>query len=93
MRKLSNFVNEGKGSPINQQWLNDERPVMTADGREVIITDIDISKVPNIIKGTVKMETKLFPYEWEDSGLCIKAQDRLGNPKKPDDADKLVRAI
>ena len=84
---------EAKGDPIDEQWLNDEKPVMTKDGRQVIITEIDLKEVPNIIKGQVKMKTKLFDYEWLDDGTCSKALDQLGNPKKPEDADTLVKAI
>ena len=83
---------EAKGDPIDEQWLNDEKPVMTKDGRQVIITEIDLKEVPNIIKGQVKMKTKLFDYEWLDDGTCSKALDQLGNPKKPEDADTLVKA-
>ena len=35
----------------------------------------------------------IYEYEWEDNGTCKKAIDQYGNPKKPDDADKLVKAI
>ena len=34
-----------------------------------------------------------FDYEWLDDGTCSKALDQLGNPKKPDDADTLVKAV
>ena len=83
---------ETKGDPIDEQWLNDEKPVMTKDGRQVIITEIDMKEVPNIIHGQVKMKEKLFDYEWNDEGICTKAVDNLGNPKKADEADKLVKA-
>ena len=93
MRNLEEFINESKGDPIDDQWLNDEKPVMTHDGRQVIIVKIDYDQVPNIIKGQVKMKEKLFDYEWNDDGSCIKALDNLGNPKKADEADKLVKAV
>ena len=32
---------EQKGDPIDDQWIQDEKPVMTKDGRQVIITSID----------------------------------------------------
>ena len=89
---IINNINESKGEDIDEQWLNDEKPVMTKDGRQVIIISIDYEQVPNIIKGQVKMGEKLFDYEWQDSGICIKALDQMGNPKKPDEADKLVKA-
>lgn len=84
---------ETKGDDIDQQWLNDEKPVMTVDGRQVIITSIDMKEVPNIIHGQVKMKDKLFEYEWYDDGICAKALDQFGNPKKADDADRLVKAV
>ena len=94
MKDLDQFILEqDKGKDIDDQWLNDEKPVMTQDGRQVIITKIDYEEVPNIIHGQVKMKEKLFDYEWNDDGICIKALDSLGNPKKADEADKLVKAI
>ena len=85
-------IMETKGDPIDDQWLNDEKPVMTQDGRQVIVTKIDLKEVPNIIHGQVKMKEKLFDYEWMDDGTCQKALDQLGNPKKPVEADNLVKA-
>lgn len=93
MKTLTQRLDEVKGQPINDQWLNDEKPVMTKDGRQVIVTKVDMSKVPNIIHGQVKMKDDLFDYEWEETGKCMKAVDNLGNPKKPDDADTLVKAV
>ena len=55
MKKLKDFVTERKGDPIDDQWINDENPVMTKDGRQVIITSVDYSEVPNVIKGNVKI--------------------------------------
>ena len=83
---------EQKGEPIDDQWIQDENPVMTKDGRQVIITKVDYKEVPNIIYGQVKLGTKLFDYEWVDDGTCKKALDRYGNPKKADEADMLVKA-
>ena len=93
MKSFTNYINEQKGDPIDEQWLNDEKPVMTADGRQVIITKIDYSEVPNIIYGQVKMSDKLFDYQWNENGICIKALDKMGNPKMADEADKLVKAV
>ena len=53
-------IMETKGDPIDEQWLNDEKPVMTKDGRQVIVVEIDMKEVPNIIHGQVKMKTKLL---------------------------------
>lgn len=93
MKKLSEMINEMKGQPIDDQWLNDEKPVMTKDERQVIILDINLKEVPNVIKGQVKMGEKLFDYEWLDDGTCIKALDRFGNPKKTSQNDNLVKGI
>lgn len=93
MKTLKEYILETKGDDIDQQWLNDEKPVMTADGRQAIVTSIEMKEVPNIIKGKVKMKDKLFEYEWYDDGVCLKALDQFGNPKKADDADKLVKAV
>lgn len=93
MRKLSDFIKESKGQPIDDQWLNDEKPVMTKDGRQAIVKSIDMDEVPNIVKGVVKWNDDLLEYEWLDDGTCKKALDRLGNPKKPDESDNLVKAI
>ena len=96
MKTLTNYlkrIDETKGDPIDDQWINDEKPVMTYDGRQVIITELDMKEVPNVIKGQVKMGSKLYEYEWLDDGTCQKAIDQYGNPKKADMADKLVKAI
>lgn len=96
MQTLSEYinktVNEVLGQQIDDQWINSEKPVMTKDKRQVIIIDRDMSKVPNILKGQVKIIDKMFEYEWEDNGKCIKAVDQYGNPKVPTDSDNLVKA-
>ena len=93
MKKLSDFVLEHKGDIIDEQWLNDEKPVMTKDGRQAIILSINMKEIPNVIKGQVKIDDDLVDYEWLDNGVCVKALDRMGNPKKPTEGDTLVKAI
>lgn len=93
MKKLSEYILERKGEPIDDQWLNDEKPVMTKDGRQAIVLDIDMKEIPNIIKGQVKIENEMVDYEWTDTGICTKALDRMGNPKKPSEGDNLVKSI
>lgn len=99
MKKISNYIKESaviyetKGDPIDDQWIQDEKPVMTNDGHQVIITNVDYKEVPNIIHGKVKIKNDLFEYEWLDDGTCQKAVDQRGIPKKPDNADKLIKAI
>ena len=93
MRKLSEIMNEAKTELIDDQWINDEKPVKTQDGRQAIILDVDMKEVPNIIKGQVKFQTKLLDYEWQDNGICVKATDQYGNPKKPTESDNLVKDI
>ena len=96
MKTLDEYIkkiDEAKGQKIDDQWLNDEKPVMTKDGRPVIVTKIDMKEVPNVIYGQVKMKEKLFEYEWYEDGSCKKALDQFGNPKKADESDMLVKGI
>lgn len=97
MKDLKDYINiqvtESKGEPIDDQWINDEKPVQTKDGRQVIITKVDLKEVPNVIYGQVKMKEKLFDYEWLEGGICRKAIDQMGNPKKADESDNLVKAV
>lgn len=86
-------VNEVQGSKIDSWWLDNEKPVQTKDRRPAVVLDINISKVPNIIKGKVKNGDKMSDYEWNDDGTCIKATDELGNPQKPSENDNLVKGI
>lgn len=82
---------ESIGQPIDDNWLNNEKPVQTYDGRPAIILDIDYSAVPNVISGQVKNDDVMTDYKWNDDGTCIEATDRLGNPVKPSENDKLVK--
>ena len=93
MKTLTQIVNEHKGQQIDDQWLNDEKPVMTRDGRSVIVISVDIKSVPNIVIGQIKDGDKILNYKWEDDGTCISAEDRLGNPSKPSKEDDLVKGI
>ena len=51
MKTYTERIDEMRGQHIDMQWINDEKPVMTKDGRQVIVTKVDISEVPNIIHG------------------------------------------
>lgn len=94
MKKYTERIYEIRGQHIDMQWINDEKPVITKDGRQVLVTNVDISEVPNIIHGKVKMKDgKLQDYEWNDVGVCLKAIDNFGNPKMADSSDNLVKAI
>ena len=84
MKDLKDYINiqvtESKGQPIDDQWINDEKPVQTKDGRQVIITKVDLKEVPNVIYGQVKMKEKLFDYETTITfsplgALCISGND------------------
>lgn len=96
MKKYSDIEKklvESRGSAINMQWLNDNKPVMTKDGRQVIVMKIDLEQVPNVIIGQVKVnDNEVQEYEWNEFGICLKAVDKFGNPKRPDTADNLVMA-
>lgn len=97
MKSLSTYINnniiyEMKGNKIDDNWLNNRKPVMTKDGRNVLIEKIDYSEVPNIIYGKVAANDKVFDFKWDDTGKCIEAQDKIGNPCAPDENDTLVKA-
>ena len=92
MKDLSTFILETT-QRINSAWLDNEKPVKTQDGRQAIVLDIDISKVPNIIKGQVKIGDKMCDYVWDDTGTCLQASDEHGNPQKPTDKDTLVKNV
>lgn len=92
MKHINEFLNEKQLENIDAQWINDEKPIKTIDGRQAIVYDIDRKQVPNILKGSVKMNDSLYEFEWMDNGVCIKATDKYGNPKKPDTSDNLVKA-
>lgn len=90
-KNLDEYVVESVGSPIDDNWLDNEKPVQTKDGRTAVVLDIDISKVPNVIKGQVKNGDVMSDYEWNDDGTCTYATDEHGNPLKPSDNDALVK--
>lgn len=93
MKTISQVINEQQNKPIDDQWLNDEKPVKTKGGNQVIITKIDMEQVPNIIYGKVKFGEELLEYEWDENGICQKALDQRGNPKRPTENDNLVKAM
>ena len=93
MKTLEKFINAHKGQPIDDQWINDDKPVMTRDGRKVDVLSVDMKSVPNIIIGQIKDGNKVLNYKWEDEGTCISAEDSLGNTSKPTSYDDLVKAI
>ena len=93
MKKITELINETRGSVIDQQWMNDNKPVMTKDGRRVVITSFDITRVPNQYTGQVMDGDKMIDgYVWDDDGVCTTSIDRYGNPRKPSDDDSLVKA-
>lgn len=89
---LEQLVLELKGNKIDDNWITNRKPVMTRDGRPVLIEKIDYSEVPNIIIGKVSNDDKIFDFKWNDDGTCIFAQDRMGNPCSPTENDRLVKA-
>ena len=92
MKDLEQFITE-QVRKIDQAWLDNEKPVKTVDGRQAVILDIDMSKVPNVLKGQVKNGNKMCDYKWDDTGKCIYASDEHSNPVKPSDKDDLVKAL
>lgn len=93
MKTLNQYINEHKGQPIDDQWINDENPVMTRDGRKVEILSVNMKEVPNVIIGQITDGDKVLNFKWEDDGTCISAEDKIGNPVRPSREDDLVKAI
>ncbi len=94
MKSLNQYIVEKRKNAIDDQWIYDDKPVSTADGRPVIVTSLDLEEVPNIIHGKVKLaDDLLVDYEWTDDGECKKAVDKFGNPKKPHESDNLIKVI
>lgn len=93
MKSLKYYLQESKGQSINQQWLDSKKPVITRDGRNVLIEKIDYSEIPNVIYGKVAWKEQSFDFKWDDTGKCIEAADKMGNPCAPAAADDLVRAF
>lgn len=91
MKSLSLFL-EMRGNALDQKWLDAKKPVITKDGRNAIIEKIDYSSVPNKLIGKVSVNDELFDFEWDDSGICLKASDKMGNSCKPSEKDNLVKA-
>ena len=92
MKSLIKYISEQKGDIIDDQWIQDEKPVMTKNGYDVKITDVDISVYPNVITGNVYLPNNVIAtYKWTDDGNCIQAADNIGNPKQPDENDALVK--
>ena len=40
MKSLKERLNEVKGENITSQWINDEKPIMTRDGRQAIKLEV-----------------------------------------------------
>ena len=94
MKSLKEYINiyEDNVENIDDQWLNDKKPVKTVSGYNVLIEKIDRSQVPNIIKGKININDKIYDWEWNDDGTCIKATDNYGNPKEINERDRLVKS-
>lgn len=91
MKTLKLFL-EMRGNAIDQKWIDSKKPVITKDGRNAIIEKIDYSSVPNKLIGKVSVNDNLFDFEWDESGICLKASDKMGNDCKPSENDNLVKA-
>lgn len=89
---ITRALNESKGGPVTQQWIDSRKPVMTRDGRQAMIEKVDYSQIPNIITGKVVDNETSAGYEWDDTGKCVSAKDNVGNPRAASRSDDLVRA-
>lgn len=76
-----------------EEWINNDKEVETKDKRQVIIKKIELADYPNKIIGCVKMKDKLYDFEWNLEGECLKATDELGKEKEPDEDDYLFKKL
>ena len=42
MKTLVDYIYESKGQPIDDQWINDEKPVMTKDGMKILKNFLEV---------------------------------------------------
>lgn len=95
MKRLIDIIAEDNNikdkDAISIDWINDNKPVQTKGGNQAIVSRVDISKIPNVVIGKVKVKDTLVDYEWSEDGICISAKDQYGNPKKPDKNDNLIK--
>ena len=75
MKNLQTYILETKGDPIDDQWLNDEKPVMTKDGHQVIITKNELVDYEWLDDGTCQKAIDQYgnPKKPVESDNLVKA--------------------
>lgn len=93
MKKLSQIVNEMPDpNKLDMDWINNNRAVITKLGIEAKIDDIDMTKIPNQLKGKVYYETgEVDGWIWDETGKCIQCKDKYGNGYRPGDEETLLK--
>lgn len=102
-KRIQDFVNEANDlkelkrlfpgrEPVDSDWLDNDKPCCTADGRPVVIDDVDISQVPNVVTGRVDYgDGKYADYKWNDDGTCTVAADAMNRPVQASTMDYLCK--
>lgn len=92
MISLTSFL-ESKRDPnmIDMEWIDNDRPVITADGYEAKIDRVDMSEVPNQLIGKVYFNNGPQDWVWDETGKCLQCKDEHGNPFKPGDKEVLLK--
>ena len=93
MKKLSQIVNEMTNSnKLDMDWINNNGAVITKLGIEAKIDDVDMTKIPNQLKGKVYYKTgEVDGWIWDETGKCIQCKDKYGNGYRPSDEETLLK--
>lgn len=93
MKKLSQILNEVANSDkLDMDWINNDRPVITKSGHEAKIDDVDMTHIPNQLKGKVYYETgEVDGWIWDETGKCIQCKDKYGNGYRPGEEETLLK--
>lgn len=96
MKSLIQYIlKEQQFNKIDMDWIDNENPVCTIDGRQVNVKRVDYKEVPNIIIGEVYYKDSDIwqEFRWDDTGRCKSAKDAKGNGYAPGQNDNLVKVL
>lgn len=96
MKRLTDIIreNQDKKNPdsLDMDWINDDGPVITKGGYEAKIDDVDMTKIPNQLKGHVyTSDGEIDGWIWDETGKCIQCKNKFGNGYRPGDEETLLK--
>ena len=95
MKKLIDVLRESQNKnsdSLDMDWINNDKPVITKGGYEAKIDDVDMTKIPNQLKGHVYTENgEIDGWVWDETGKCIQCKDKYGNGYRPGDEETLLK--